>query len=359
MRRQETNEEGSWIRIFGRLRRTTITMKHRVPPPKPARKDEGARGEAPPLPTRRDAMPTSAGPTDPDVYNRRPLTPHPIPANLYEIPQESIPSLITPSAELIDEILDEIRRQSPGRDVVGDVRPTARNEAPPAYENLAYENVTPHGPVTPSTQRNHSPSGSEIDPSEYVRMAPGRPFTRAQPPTPPNSIRSAATQASSRQPGAGYDELHEAQPHRHSRGERLAPVPQGSPPLPRPRETPIPHYFRDYANPDVLPAYSLICMSTWYAQVSNDVIMCSECVTSEHSFCVRTGRQPTIWRHLHIISRTFEHTSLHCGRCYKLLLVTRRAIDCYQCRTYVIEMRDGIEHLVYKVLCETAIPHGL
>lgn len=92
--------------------------------------------------------------------------------------------------------------------------------------------------------------------------------------------------------------------------------------LSRPREIVLPHYFRDYCNPDILPAYSLICLSTWYAQISTNIIMCAECATSEHSFCVRFGT-PTIWRHLHAISRIFEHTGLHCGRCYKLF--TRNA----------------------------------
>lgn len=340
---------------MGRLRRTTSIMRHRLPTPEPFSADEGARGGPPPLVEQRDnrALAT-AGPTDPEVYNRRP-TPHPGPGPVYEIPQLPIPSLITPTSDLIREILDEIDREpSPGRDVVGDVRPPD-NEAPPP----AYENVTPHRPATSASQHNLCECNCELKPSDYVRMAPQPTRSRTiQVPTPPPSSHSGGTQETGRA-REGYEALAEAQPYIHSRGERTIPIPQGSPPLPRPREVPMPHYIRDYCNPDILPAYSLICLSTWYAQISTDVIMCAECATSEHSFCVRLRSTPTVWRHLHVISRTFEHTSLHCGRCYKLLLKTRRAIDCYHCRICVLEMRDSIERLTYKVLCETSVPRGI
>jgi hypothetical protein len=97
----------------------------------------------------------------------------------------------------------------------------------------------------------------------------------------------------------------------------------------------------------------MICHSAWFVQFEN-LSLCPECATSEHTFCVR-NRPAAAWRQVHIISRTFVHTDLHCGRCYKLLMITRRAIDCFACRSMVIEMQGRTAHLTYKILCEAII----
>lgn len=114
-------------------------------------------------------------PTDSEVYNRWP-TLHP--GHVYEIPQASVPFLITSTFDLIQEILDEINRDpSPGRNVVG-VRPPANEEPPPAYKN-----ITPHGPATSA---RHSPCDCVLNPDRYVRMAPtnNRSYVSTQPPIP-------------------------------------------------------------------------------------------------------------------------------------------------------------------------------
>jgi len=56
---------------------------------------------------------------------------------------------------------------------------------------------------------------------------------------------------------------------------------------------------------------------------------------------------------------------MHCGKCYKLLINTRRAIDYYDCRLRVIATRGQtaahleLERLVYKVLCEMCVLKGV
>jgi len=155
-----------------------------------------------------------------------------------------------------------------------------------------------------------------------------------------------------REPKRGYENLEGPHYRNHRYGER-APIPQGSPPLER--QYTLPLYYSDYSNPDAMPAYYFICLSAWYVQITPEVIYCKKCATSEHSFCA-PNRYGTAWKHLHVISRTFEHTDMHCGRCYKLLIKTRRAIDCYFCRSTVIKHRGHTERLVYKVLCEISVP---
>ena len=107
----------------------------------------------------------------------------------------------------------------------------------------------------------------------------------------------------------------------------------------------------------IFSAYRFICHYSWFVQISEDVIYCRKCATDEYTFCV-LGRPRTIWRHLHIISRAFQHTDLHCGRCYKLLVKTRRAINCYTCRSNIIARRDNTERIIYKLICDTIVPRG-
>lgn len=105
--------------------------------------------------------------------------------------------------------------------------------------------------------------------------------------------------------------------------------------------------------PTVLPRlFTLQCFTGIYSsvtprgmlQVADALIMCQDCATSEHVFCA-SNRPRTVWRHMHILSRNYMHTTLHCGQCYRLLLRARRAIDCYTCRLYIIEHHRQIERI--------------
>lgn len=148
--------------------------------------------------------------------------------------------------------------------------------------------------------------------------------------TPPHSNpRSAYRFQHQTVPGESndhYERLAEPRQCNHRHDERAIPISQGSPPRHTPYNMPVPVYYRDYLNPHVYRAYYFICHSAWYVQVSIDVILCAQCAISEHSFCI-SNRPIAVWRNLHLISRTFQHTQLHCGRCYKLLIQTQRAID--------------------------------
>lgn len=170
-RRSITLEEKQryWQRILGRLRRTNITMRHRLPTPEPFHADEGAREVFRPCQSNETAEQQQ------QQQQRDPLIqrfiigpiPHPGPGPVYEISQTSIPSFITPTSDLIWEILDEIDRDpSPGRDVVGDIRPIGNKAPPPAYEN-----VTPYRPVTSASQHSLCECNCELNPGDYVRMA--------------------------------------------------------------------------------------------------------------------------------------------------------------------------------------------
>lgn len=271
-------------------------------------------------------------------------------------------------------------------DVAGSMSPTMPNSPPPAYDNVAQPPALPIRPTqldrpyrhlpyqppasaradqpeSPSPERPES-TGSEVE-STYVQMSSimgtrGSTATHTSSNTsrPPSPDNSGNRRRPSNEPRAEYDNLNEPGRCNHPPGERVVPIPQGSPPHRPPVELPTPVYYRDYSNPDVYPAYRLICHSVWYVQITQDVIVCAECATAEHTFCV-PNRPLSVWRHLHVISREFHHTTMHCGRCYKLLMKTKRAIDCYQCRLQVIEMRHHIERLVYKVLCEIVVPRNI
>jgi len=333
-----------WCRVLGRLHRTTLPgmrhLRHADDNHNP-----GPSSMTPPLPEVQDI-----GPTDPEVFAGpsrppapRPPTPRPQqprPEEIYDIPQTPVPSTITPTSDLLRDILSEIN-ENPGADVVGSIRPPPGNTPPPPYQNLK------ESPESPD-----SSSGSLVE-GGYIEMASNTATART------SSRRTAptSTQVPRREPNLAYEGLGDPLHYNHRLGERIIPIPQGSPPLRPPANLPIPIYYREYTNPDVFPAYFLICHYAWFVQVTPDIIICAECATSEHTFCI-FNRPTAVWRHLHVISRTFEHTNMHCGRCYKLLMHTRRAIDCYDCRLRVIETRGRTERLVYKVLCETCVPRG-
>jgi len=122
-----------WYRALGRLHRAT-GMRHL----RHTEENPGPSSLTPPLPE-----PQDIGPTDPEVYAGpsrppRPPTPRPQPSQpeqLYDVPTP-VPLTITPTSDLLREILEEIG-DNPGTDVVGDVRsPPPGNTPPPSYQDL-------------------------------------------------------------------------------------------------------------------------------------------------------------------------------------------------------------------------------
>jgi len=353
-----------WYRALGRLHRTALpSMRHLLRSEDDMDRNSGP-SSLPPLHEIRNV-----GPTDPEVYAGpshtpppRPPTPHPrtsrsevVSEIIYDAPQPPIPPTITPSSDLLREILEEIG-DNPGVDVVGDVRlPPPGNTPPPSYNEIRESPESPSSSPCSETRGGYTEQG-------YVSMASNAATTRSTPqqPTPPSvrPPRRETIRIPHPEPNLAYEGLGDPLHYTHRLGERPTTIPQGSPPIRPPVNLPIPIYYREYTHPDVFPAYFLICHYAWFVQVTADVIICAECATSEHTFCIY-NRPTAVWRHVHIISRTFEHTDMHCGRCYKLIMNTRRAVDCYDCRLRVIETRGRTEHLVYKVLCETCVPRGI
>jgi len=292
-----------WIRLLGRLRRITMEGDND--------QSDKARRDSPTSPSPKDEPETNVEPTDPEVYRGSPRQPTPFPQQIRDIPTPALLAALTPTSDLIREILEEIENQGE------DVPPSRDRSTPP-------ENIIPAG------AESSSPSSSLVH-GTYVRMASIFPegVNASIPLTPPSSS-PPRSDPPIRESQHEYDTLQAPRRRNHQHGERAIPIPHGSPPFEQPRPT-LPMYYRDYLNPDVMPAYHFICLSAWYVQISPNTIYCKNCVTAEHTFCT-CGRYGTVWRHLHVISRTFEHTQLHCGRCYKLLIKSRRAIDCYYCR---------------------------
>lgn len=357
MRRSTKLPRGTqWYRTLGRLHRYNEAMRHI----RKTTRDRTERDQLPASPS------TSSEPTDPEVYNARRPTPRPSPP--YEVPGRLATITPTHLMALLHQLDEE------GHDVVGDIieesEASATETHQPVYENAMESPALPPRPTRPDRpcpppempERPES-TGSEVA-TTYVEMTSSRAGTRG------STIASSSTDTRitierddtraryMHEPEPAYEELNPPGRHIHPPGERTVPIPQGSPPCRPPVEIPVPVYYKDYANPDVYPAYRLICHSVWYIQVTPDVIICAECATSEHAFCTMS-RPLSVWRHLHILSREFCHTTMHCGRCYKLLVHTKRAIDCYQCRQHVIEMRGLTDRLVYKVMCEITVPRTI
>lgn len=362
MRSSTKPQRGStrWYRALGRLHRYTETMRHIRRSPR-ERTEEDRLAMQPPA--------TATGPTDPEVFNARRPTPRPSPP--YDIPANL--ATITPTHLLA--LLNEIDEEE-GTDVIGEVRAGTTEDPPPIYENAIESPALPPRPTQldrprppPEDQPERPASTGSLVETTYVEMG-SRAATRGstvgsvdtrismdQSPTPPRSRGARPRHPMELEHDQRYEELSEPGRHDHVNYERTVPIPQGSPSC-RPIEVPTPAYYKDYANPDVFPAYRLICHSVWYIQVSPEVIVCPECATAEHTFCV-TNRPLSVWRHMHVLAREFCHTTMHCGRCYKLLMKTKRAIDCYQCRQQVIDMRGQTERLVYKVMCEITVPRTI
>lgn len=345
-----------WYRALGRLHRYTDTMRH-------VRRSPRERTEEDRLTMRPPA--TVTGPTDPEVYNARRPTPRPSPP--YEVPGNL--ETITPTHLLA--LLTQIEEE--GTDVVGNVRPGTTEDPPPIYENAIETPPLPPRPTQldrpcpPEDMPERPESTGSLVETTYVQMSSSRAGTRGSTAgsvdTRMSDDRSPPSRSGTRprhpvEPEPAYEDLNDPGRHSHTQGERVVPIPQESPPCRPPIEIPTPAYYKDYADPDVFPAYRLICHSVWYVQVSPDVIVCAECATAEHAFCTN-NRPLSVWRHLHVLSREFVHTTMHCGRCYKLLITTKRAIDCYQCRQHVIDMRGRTDRLVYKLMCEMTVPRAI
>lgn len=385
MSRPELPKRGrSWYRALGRLHRYTDVMRHirgDSTEQEEANSSEITERSSPSL----SSQPSTIGPTDPDVYHARPSTPNPGP--IYDLPRLNTPM------QLLEELLCDIDDEE--RSTTRSAHTNSTSEPPPAYNNIVYDNIDPPPPLpmrppqaqlvkpTPRvacyprvTEQHERPQSTEsVTETAYLQMASnaatrGSTLTRTSPSvsinthslSPPMSpIPEVSTPRLRRrmdEPEQGYEGCDEPARYNHPMGERVLPIPQGSPPIQPPVTFPTPVYYRDYTNPDVFPAYRLICHSVWYVQVSPDVIICAKCATSDHIFCA-SNRPLAVWRHLHVISREFHHTTMHCGRCYKLIMKTRRAVDCYQCRLQVIENQRNIDRLVYKVLCEIVVPRTL
>lgn len=333
MRRPEGTEENQrWHRLLGRLHRTAESYSYVMR--RSYRRPTVGRGQFP-IPTGMDV-----GPTDPEVFRAqgRPPTPRPT-ENEYETPR---PATAQPRArDLLQELLTEL-----GEDVTTD----ADHIQHPQRSLESLDDLRPaHVTVT---VRPREPSPRNSPPAQepaYVEMDQGTPTGgRATPPEPSQST-------SHDNPGYGYENLDEPQHRSHVPSERVIAIPQGSPPLTPPRQVSVPPYYRDYAHPSVAPAYHLVCHYAWFVQVTRDLIICDRCATDEHVFC-SFNRPRAVWRHLHVLSRAFVHTSMHCGRCYRLMINTRRAIDCYTCRYDVIQTYENINRFTYRVVCETTIP---
>lgn len=285
------------------------------------------------------AMDRDPVPTDPDVYWRRPSeeaehyarpsgqpTPAQVRQALWELLRDLDDTAPPPNQGRLDEPIASTSSASSLPDI----------DELPEYE---YDYVT----MTPVKQRRRATSPmSTADDEQPEEAAAGRPSSNVpEPPTP----RMSPTEPST------YENIT-----RRSNGEPLiSHIPQGSP-EPRSLVT-VPMYFRDYTCRLAMPAYSFICHSAWFVQVGNLMILCSGCATADHSFCL-PNRPRTVWRSLHLISREYRYTDMHCGRCYRLIMQTRRAIDCYACRIYVIGHNDTMANLSHVVLCDTTVPGG-
>jgi len=344
MRRQA---EIAWHRVLGRLQRLTVlNMQQRllhqdvIPD-----SSTGFTSDDLPLIRGSQAEPrsrsNSIGPTDPAVYHAgQPESPD-FEDNL------SAPSTSELIRDIIDK-MDDMDNRSSGRDTVnGRISTHTPIDPPPLYANA-------DRPESPCSLVEQTYVEMHPDPARRPPIPAPRPMN-----TPTTSATQTAPEARAPpEPIAGpsrYENVTEPAYLRHRGVHRPMPIPQGSPRPPLPAEIPAPLYYRDILNPYVFPAYYFICHSAWYTQISDHVVLCNECSIGEHTFCVQ-GRQNAICRNLHIIARNLHHTDLHCGRCYRLLLHTRRAIDCYFCRKMIIDLQGRTEQLEYRVMCEISLP---
>ena len=281
----------------------------------------------------------SIGPTDPAVYNRseRQSTTE----SIYDLPRPLRPA---PTTDEIREILDDLEAYERRR-----VATATSNQ----HDNAT---STPHNETTDdgiTTCTTGAPIATVTAGTSTILRIPIPPTTPARSERSISPLPLLSTPSTLSVNSTVINDTLMSGTHQHSARGISAPIPQGSPPV-TPLQSPNPPpYYRDYLNPDAAQAYYFICHSAWYIQVNATTIYCENCATSEHVFCDR-GISP-VWRHLHFISRNFQHTTLHCGRCYKLLLQTRRAIDCYYCRQYVMENVQRVNHMISQLMCDVTL----
>jgi len=158
----------------------------------------------------------------------RPPTPRPQPSEeIYDEPRTPVPSTITPTSDLLREILSEIG-ENPGVDVVDDVRPPPGSTPPLLYKGLR------ESPELPAS------SPCSLVEGGYISMTSNAATARSSPcNTTPTSIR-----VPQREPGFAYEGLADPLQYNHVLGERIIPIPQSSPPLQSPVNisTPIVYY---------------------------------------------------------------------------------------------------------------------
>lgn len=384
--------ERTWHRILGRLhRRASLTLDSIM---QATRNSPRYQRSLSPGVDVYPGMDRDPAPTDPDVYNRpqpeststprveqrqdpcdhyarpidiRHLNPGQILMMPLVIPEDALPSPHSPVMQELEEILHDL--EEPPAENNEENRGASETETQaqreeqrtPPEDDLVYDYVTmqPLTAAATAAQENRQRSSRPAQP-----LPTSSSEQREQP-----EIREADAPASSSHytpPLADMPPIHtygnlpqpQPQPRQCEAGMIHAPIPQRSPPIPRQRHVRFPPYYRDYANILAMPSYSLICHSAWYAQASinHDVVMCLDCANAEHLFCA-LNRPQAAWRHIHVLARNFYHTTMHCGRCYKLILRTKRAIDCSQCRLYVIQHHREIERIIYKVMCDTTVPY--
>lgn len=371
----EQRSHRHWERIFGRLHRISTIAEQfaaniRMPLPfipeePPRRIDPRMTSHGTDVAGNRN----SVGPTDPEVYAARRPTPPLV--HIYEMPKQNVPDTMTPTSQLIRDLFDEFgQEEACGVDTVGSSsQPTYANDTPPMSvkkDDSGYVDMTAGRARNNAEAANEATAGSRHPvPNEEAQSATTSANSSVILPTPEESPASPSPE--NEQPSEGppepdqvpptniYDILPPSRPREHRPSEYARrPIPQGSPPLPLPRDVPVPTYYRDYFHYEVMAAYHLICHSCWYVQLDDIMVICAECATAEHTFCIN-DRPNLTWRQFHLISRNFMHTTMHCGRCYRLLIKTRRAIDCYTCRIYVINHSQSIERLTYRLLCDRTI----
>lgn len=379
----------AWKRVLGRLQRINITS----PIMRRASKERSPAEEH------------RTSPTDPEVYNSRSPTPiDPVENNcgkhcnhyarpiniryLNEQPKapttsratETVTSQVVRKAieELNNDVLEEVLEnieEAFGDDIELDEAlkecqsPTRPDSRQGNAEIPSYDYVRPSYVATPAV------SSTTESPTGYVTMHPSSsqglgttPKQRRPQPLPESAARPTSARSLLAEPSTSPRETSRSpdlrrayentQPRMigHTPYELPHAIPQGSPPnVSSNRQVPL--QYREYADPRIAPAYSFICHSAWYIQLDEDYVICETCATSEHLFCV-PDRRIIMWKHLHFISRNFYHTTLHCGRCYKLLFQTRRAIECAYCRSYIMNHYTNIERVIYHVLCDLSLPYN-
>jgi len=173
----------------------------------------GPQSMTPPPPEPRDVGPTDsevyAGPSRPPAPRSPTLRPQPS-EEIYE-PRTSVPSTITPTSDLLREILSKIG-ENPGVDVVGDVR-SSPGSTPP-YQDL-----------------RESPESPASSPCSLVEEGYSMASNAATTSSSPLNITPTSVRVPHWEPGFAYEGLTDPLQYNHALGERVIPILQGSPSL--------------------------------------------------------------------------------------------------------------------------------